>query len=159
MHCRDEVERAYQAAPVDTGEDLARRGATDRDLWGRSLPSQSLAAPTSSTLAVGSFVSQDQTASVTQRAQRSREGSYMRDSAGEAGGPRGGETMSFAVGRGRALSDPVLAGDVDALFGGRVAVSVSQTWPAGHPCSLTDATLAAGIAEDEETGLPLWLLP
>lgn len=69
------------------------------------------------------------------------------------------EAVSFTVGRGRTLSDPVVAGDVDALFGGRVAVAAAQAWPAGHPCSLTDAALAAAIAEDEETGLPLWLLP
>lgn len=159
MHCRDEVERASQAAPVDAREDLARRGATDRDLWGRSLPSQALAAPSSSTLTTGSFVSQDQAASVTQRAQHGREGTYRRESVGAASGPRGGQTMSFEVGRGRTLSDPVLAGDVDALFGGRISVSAAQTWPAGHPCSLTDAALAAGIAEDDETGLPRWLLP
>eukprot|EP00892_Ulva_mutabilis_P009457 jgi/Ulvmu1/6884/UM031_0090.1 len=150
---RDEVARAGAGAPVGSREDLARSGATSRDLWGRSLPSHGLSGATSATLAAGDFVSQEQTSAVVQR--RTNGGTGDR----RAVAPAAAGVMRFEVGRGRTLSDPVLGGDVDALFEGRVAVTTAQTWPGGHPCSMTDAVLAAAIAEDEQSGLPAWLFP
>lgn len=145
------MQRVGDDSVGDAQEDLSRHGATGRDLWGRSLPSQQLSAAAPAHLATGAFVSQDQTSAVVRRRQQAQGGGDR-----TRGGPRG-EVMSFAVGRGRTLSDPVVAGDVDALFGGCVAVTTAQTWPAGHPFSLTDAVLAAALAEDEQTGLPAWM--
>jgi hypothetical protein len=64
--------------------------------------------------------------------------------------------MSFTVRRGTLLSDAAACGDVEAVFEGRAALSVVQTWPAGHPLSCRDELLLAALDEGPG-GLPAWL--
>jgi hypothetical protein len=63
---------------------------------------------------------------------------------------------SFTVRRGTLLSDAAACGDVEAVFEGRAAFSVVQTWPAGHPLSVRDELLLAALDEGPG-GLPAWL--
>jgi hypothetical protein len=63
---------------------------------------------------------------------------------------------SFVIRRGTLLNDHATAGDVEAVFSSRAAVSTVQTWPVGHPLSVRDAVLAAALGEDAD-GLPAWL--
>jgi len=51
-----------------------------------------------------------------------------------------------------------MGGDVDALLACRCGVTLSQTWPCGHACSLLDRVVAEALNEDNEgDGMPLWL--
>lgn len=67
------------------------------------------------------------------------------------------DVMSFRIDEGTLLTDPVVSGDIDRVFKGRAAISVLQTWPFGHPCSLLDCVVVESLREDVHTGLPCWL--
>lgn len=147
---------AVCSAPQDTKHDAAigrweaagmrLRGtswqSTTADLYGRSLPSTSFTG--SQTVATGAFVAQDNTDKII---------TWMKADAQ----PSARQIPSvFTLSKGTILNDHATAGDVEAVFDGKAAVSTLQTWPVGHPLSLRDDVMAASLEEDDG-GLPLWL--
>lgn len=136
------------AAPAGRGGSAARSWATDGgDLYGRSLPSSGFGRAGGEQIVAGPFVAQDNTASIIAAAAHGR--------GGGAGATRQ-LPASFTLRRGTLLSDHATAGDVEAVFSRRAAVTTLQTWPAGHPLSVTDELLAAALDEQQD-GLPAWL--
>lgn len=120
----------------------------EQDVFGRSLPSSSFSS--SQSVASGAFVAQDNTdkviAASTTGAQQQQPQQLLVSS-----------PITYVVRRGTLLNDHATAGDVDAVFSGKAAVSTLQTWPAGHPLALRDEVLVAALNEDATTGLPAWL--
>ena len=115
------------------------------DVWGRSLPRQSLGdAQPSSEGAV--FVPQLNTAKVIDR---TRGGGWPQ--AGGAALPQ-----AFVIGKGTSLMDNSPGGDVDAVFSGAASVTTMQTWPQAHALSLLDHVMVEALRQDG-MGRPLWL--
>jgi hypothetical protein len=129
-----------------------------QDLYGRTLPSTSYSSSGSTAAPAGSnFVGQDNTAKVASDIS-SRWGN-SNSSSGGSSRPTPGQPVlpsSFKVQRGTLLNDAAACGDVEAVFGGKAAVTLCQTWPAGHPLSLRDELLLAALDEGQG-GLPAWL--
>ena len=113
------------------------------DLWGRTLPAQSLGDARASE-ANARFVPQLATDALIEK------GSSV--SSATATLPRG-----FTVGPGTVVADDSAKGDVDIVMGNKVAVCATQTWPHAHAFSLLDAVTAESLRQDPGTGLPLWL--
>jgi hypothetical protein len=175
-HCHS-VEATHQPRGVSGAADGSRRSdssgggssggaswqTTERDVWGRSLPSQGLggAAAGAGRLAPGAFVAQDNAAAVADRL------AALAGGGGGGGGGTGGGAgaaqddappgASFVIRRGALLSDAATGGDVEALLGGRATVVTLQAWPGGHPLALRDGMLLHALAEAPGEGLPAWL--
>jgi hypothetical protein len=115
----------------------------EQDVFGRSLPSSSFGG--SQSVVTGAFVQQDNTDKVV-ASSRAEPWQQQKQQL-----PR-----SFVIRRGTLLNDHATAGDVEAVFSSRAAVSTLQTWPVGHPLSLRDAVLATALDEDAD-GMPAWL--
>jgi hypothetical protein len=175
-HCH-QVE-PQQQQPEHGGSWRSREAATSRswavdghDLYGRTLP----AASYGSSVPTGSnFVGQDNTRKVAHE----RSSYAAEDSSSSSSSSRWCSTSthsssssssssseanwqdaapaSFTIRHGTMLSDAAACGDVEAVFGGRAAVTLLQTWPAGHPLSLRDELLLAALDEGPG-GLPAWL--
>jgi hypothetical protein len=122
--------------------------ASERDLFGRSLPSQGYG---SGRPLAGAFVSQDNTHKVMQ----GLEGAGGWAETGGSDGP-GGLPASFTIQRGTVLADSALAADCEAVLAGRCSVAALQAWPATHPFALNDQLMVHALAEGE-LGLPAWL--
>lgn len=120
--------------------------SSEQDLYGRSLPRQGFGGQGS-----GAFVQQDNTAKVVAGLGRS----YSPPAEAQALGP---EVLpeAFILRAGTLLNDHAVGADVEAVTAGRAAVSAVQTWPAGHPFSLTDALLVWALSEGDD-GMPAWL--
>jgi hypothetical protein len=117
----------------------------ERDVFGRSLPSSSFGG--SQSVVTGAFVQQDNTDKVvaSSRAEPWEQQQQQQQVPG-----------SYVIRRGTLLNDHATAGDVEAVFSSRAAVSTLQTWPVGHPLSLRDAVMAAALDENAD-GMPAWL--
>jgi len=129
--------------------------ADNSDLFGRSLPGQSMGGGTQA----GAFVSQDNTAALLER-RRGRDG--PKSAAGptwHAEASRSRQTLpsSFTLRPGAMLNDAATKGDVEAVFGGRASVLTLPVWPHSHPFSLSDRLLAHALLEGPG-GLPAWLV-
>lgn len=112
------------------------------DVFGRSIPQLKAGCKNEA----GGFVSQDNTSSVglNSRAVTSAKGLMALPE-------------SIVIKRGTVLSDGVMCGDVEAVFNGRASITTLQTWPSGHPFSLTDVLLAYTLVQGQD-GLPAWLV-
>jgi hypothetical protein len=144
----------HQVSPNGEKEhETGRLGASERDVWGRTLPRQEF----HGSQQAGAFIDQDNAAMVSARilGRRAKLGSFGQGGAA-ADGWRLGRPQDFAISRGTVLTDHAVRGDVDAVFSGRVAVNTCQTWPATHPFALRDELLAHAL-RDGPGGLPLWL--
>jgi hypothetical protein len=152
-HCY-QVEASRQTAATSSSSSSwrsAEQASTswqtqEQDVYGRSLPGSSFGG--SQSVVTGAFVQQDNTDKVAaslRSAPRDQQQQQQQQVPG-----------SFVIRRGTLLTDHATAGDVEAVFSSRAAVSTLQTWPVGHPLSLRDAVLAAALDEDAD-GLPAWL--
>lgn len=119
------------------------RVSSSSDLWGRTLPAQSLGDARASE-ANARFVPQLATDALIEKSSSV--------SSATATLPRG-----FTVGPGTVVADDSAKGDVDIVMGNKVAVCATQTWPHAHAFSLLDAVAAESLRQDPSTGLPLWL--
>jgi hypothetical protein len=126
-----------------SGGEPGGRVSSSSDLWGRTLPAQSLGDARASE-ANARFVPQLATDALIEK------GSSV--SSATATLPRG-----FTVGPGTVIADDSAKGDVDIVMGNKVAVCATQTWPHAHAFSLLDAVAAESLRQDPITGLPLWL--
>jgi len=138
--------------PNDGGDDgTAGDGGSStgsKDLWGRTLPVQSLGDARAGE-AGARFVPQLATeAAVNGRSEAASTSTSER----RRPMPRG-----FKVGPGTVVADDSAGGDVDAVMGNKAAVCAVQTWPHGHAFSLLDHVAAEALREYPGTGLPLWL--
>jgi hypothetical protein len=116
------------------------------DLFGCTLPS----AGYDSAVPVGSnFVGQDNTRKVA------RERSTWRDQGVGAAAAATQLPVAFTIQRGTTLTDAAACGDVEAVMAGKAAVTLVQTWPAGHPLIRDELLLAA--LDEAPDGLPAWL--
>uniref|UniRef100_A0A383WD67 Survival protein SurE-like phosphatase/nucleotidase domain-containing protein n=1 Tax=Tetradesmus obliquus TaxID=3088 RepID=A0A383WD67_TETOB len=122
----------------------------EQDVFGRSLPSSSFSS--SQPVVTGAFVQQDNTDKVA-ASLRAEPWQQQQQQQQQEEVP-----ASLVIRRGTLLNDHATAGDVEAVFSSRAAVSTLQAWPVGHPLSLRDAVLAAALDEDD-AGLPAWLTP
>jgi hypothetical protein len=129
------------------------------DLWGRTLPAQTLADERASERDAR-FVSQ----LATDRLVASRDGSRSvgvgvdRDAPVDPGSrPTGAAPSAFVVRGGTVVADDCEGGDVDAVMAGKAAVVFAQTWPQGHPFALLDAAAVEALRPERESGMPLWL--
>jgi hypothetical protein len=124
-----------------------------KDLYGRTLPSTSYSSSGSTAAPAGSnFVGQDNTTKVASDISSS----WGSSSSSRIDSQQRVLPSSFKVQRGTLLNDAAACGDVEAVFGGQAAVTLCQTWPAGHPLSLRDELLLAALDEGPG-GLPAWL--
>ena len=136
--------------------------AGSRDLFGRSLPRQTLgdAQPRGEGAA---FVPQLATAALLRAGAGAGAGEGGNGGApegpwgAEGGAPAPGEAFEFDLGEGTLLHDASPRGDADAVLAGRAAVTLAQTWPPGHAFALLDAALAEALREGPG-GMPDWLL-
>ena len=112
------------------------------DVFGRSIPQLKAGRKNEA----GGFVSQDNTSSVGLNSKA------ITSAKGVMELPE-----SIVIRRGTVLSDGVMCGDVEALFDGRTSITTLQTWPSGHPFSLTDVLLAYTLVQGQD-GLPAWLV-
>eukprot|EP00793_Prasinoderma_coloniale_P006115 PRCOL_00004589-RA len=124
----------------------------EQDLFGRSLPLQTVGGASAPTSDGATFVPQLNAAQVLADA---REGRAGRGAVADRPLP-----TAFRVGAGTLLVDASARGDVDAVLAGRCAVGACQTWPHGHALSLLDSVMTealreAGAADDQ--GMPAWL--
>ncbi len=146
-----------QAEDCDDEDTHARALApTQVDLYGRSLPLHRVGsrAPTSEG---ARFVRQLQTESLVAQS-KAKDQARAEQEEGKQGEGEMATHFTFELLRGTLLHDASDRGDADAVLGGRVAVSLAQTWPAGHPFSLLDTALAEALREGaEKDGLPAWL--
>ena len=126
-----------------SGGEPGGRVSSSSDLWGRTLPAQSLGDARASE-ANARFVPQLATDALIEKSSPV--------SSATATLPRG-----FTVGPGTVVADDSAKGDVDIVMGNKVAVCATQTWPHAHAFSLLDAVAAESLREDPTTGLPLWL--
>ena len=123
-----------------------------RDLWGRSLPAVSLGGDPEAR-----FVPQLQTQSLIER-QKGQGGGSGAGHGSKAGETVPGAILKFRITPGTVLHDSSPRGDADAVMRQRIAVSFVPMWPQGHPFALLDACLVESLREDEDTGLPRWIL-
>ena len=133
-------------AEADAGADAEAEvgGGGTGDLWGRSLPTQSLhdARPTDDG---ARFVPQLATDRLVASSKASPPSPIPRV-------PRG-----FVVGPGTVVADECTLGDVDAVLRGKAAVVTLPSWPQGHPFALLDPALVEALRPHPDTGMPLWL--
>lgn len=123
--------------------------ATYGDQYGRSLPLHKVG-DAHPTLAGARFVPQRHSAEVVEETKRALGSSNVPDTTAIP--------KTFRITAGTKLSDNSMGGDVDALLACRCGVTLSQTWPCGHACSLLDRVVAEALNEDNEgDGMPLWL--
>ena len=132
------------------------RGATtettrtnDGDLWGRTLPAQTLSDERASDRDAR-FVSQ----LATDRLIKTRDRDAPVDPRSR---PTGVAPSAFVVRGGTVVADDCEGGDVDAAMAGKAAVVFAQTWPQGHPFALLDAAAVEALRPERESGMPLWL--
>ena len=133
----------------DGGDGIDGGSSTSRDLWGRTLPVQSLGDARAGE-AGARFVRQLATEAAVNG--RSEAASTSTSERRRRSPPRG-----FRIGPGTVVADDSAGGDVDVVMGNKAAVCVAQTWPHGHAFSLLDHVAAEALREDPGTGLPLWL--
>jgi len=154
-HCY-QVESAAQQTRKDSWQEGQQQKLNERyswrpqpnDLYGRTLPSSSLS--NGQAVQLGQFVGQDNTDKVIASV---RQQSGTQDQVGRASAA---VPLQFTIRRGTMLNDQATAGDVEAVFSRRAAVTTLQTWPSSHPLSLRDDVLAAALDEGPQ-GLPAWL--
>jgi hypothetical protein len=148
-----QVSSSSEASATDSLAGGGKLGASDRDVWGRSLPSQAL--KSGQQPHAGAFIDQDNAAMVGQRVAVRSASVGGRDVEGGEGW-RLKQPQEFTISRGTILTDHAARGDVEAVFSGRAAISTCQTWPATHPFALRDEMLVHALREGQD-GLPLWL--
>jgi hypothetical protein len=139
-----------------------------QDLYGRTLPSSGYG----SQVPMGSnFVGQDNTRAVLADNNSRSDSSWRSTTDGtdslqqqqqqqqEGCGVQRGASIpsSFVVQRGTLLNDAAACGDVEAVFAGRAALTVCQSWPAGHPLTVRDEVLLAGLDQVPGGLMPAWL--
>ena len=133
----------------DGGDGIDGGSSTSKDLWGRTLPVQSLGDARAGE-AGARFVRQLATEAAVNG--RSEAASTSTSERRRRPMPRG-----FRIGPGTVVADDSAGGDVDVVMGNKAAVCAVQTWPHGHAFSLLDHVAAEALREDPGTGLPLWL--
>eukprot|EP00955_Chlamydomonas_euryale_P075993 362519-Chlamydomonas_euryale.AAC.9 len=149
-----DVYRIDAAIHAPGGAAVAAAGEpTKQDLWGRSLPQQSLG---DARATAGAFVPQDNTTKVIMDSAAG--GTAATSAAATATASPVQLPSSFTIHRDSVLSDDVALGDVDAVFSGAASVAALQTWPHGHPFSLRDEVMLQTLAADaSRRRLPRWL--
>ena len=129
------------------------------DLWGRSLPLQTLGCgdggkggggPSSEGARFVSQLATDRMVAERGREQEQQQQQQQRPATGNV--PRG-----FVMSGGTVVADDSARGDVDAVMAGKAAVCALPTWPQGHAFSLLDVVAVEALREDPASGLPLWL--
>ena len=152
-----------------TGSDHAAQQHPTIDLWGRSLPVQTLGgegggsanASRKPSSEGARFVSQLATERmVAERQLAQGQWQCVGDETSRGRGqdwkcvvpPRG-----FVVSGGTVVADDSARGDVDAVMSGKAAVCALPTWPQGHAFALLDVVAVEALREDPASGLPLWL--
>ena len=127
-----------------------------RDLWGRTLPSQSLNDVRADERGAR-FVPQLATERLVDgRAATASDASSLRStSVDRSQCPR--PPRAFVVSGGTVVADDCVGGDVDAVMRGMAAVVTVGTWPPGHPFSLVDDAAVEALRPAEGSGLPAWL--
>ena len=160
----DETDERHAAAARNHRQTTPR---VSDDLWGRTLPAQTLGRDEVASERGARFVPQLATAKLVgeREAARDAEGEYF-DSASSSlddddyafAPPAGAAPRGFRVGGGDVVADELAGGDVDAALAGRAGIVAVPTWPQGHPFALLDDAAAEALRPGDARGLPAWIV-